>query len=211
MDQQKTGQFIAEMRKECGLTQRELAERLSISDRTISKWECGNGFPEISLMLPLCEILGISVNELLSGKRLLPNDYKRYAEGNIMGLMQERKEAKRSLGLSIFIVLVTFLAGFTLILLSGSLEMETWLRVLLVVIGFISLLGGITVAVVLEVTSGAFECKKCEKRFMPTLGAYLAGVHTPTKRWLKCPHCGEKSWCVRRMSLTKEEDEQESV
>ena len=208
MDQQKTGNFIAEMRKERGLTQRELAQKLSISDRTVSKWECGNGFPEISLMLPLCEILGVSVNELLSGKRLHSDEYQKHAEVNIMGLMQERKEAKRNLGLSIFIVLVTFLAGFTLIMLTGFLEMETWLRVLLIVIGFISLIGGITVAVVLEVTSGAFECQKCEKRFMPTLGAYIAGAHTPTKRWLKCPHCGEKSWCARRMSLTKEEEEE---
>lgn len=207
MDQQKTGEFIAQLRKEKGMTQRELAERLMISDRTISKWECGNGFPEISLMLPLCEILGVSVNELLSGKRLPSGEYQKHAEVNIMSLMQERRESKRNVGLSIFIVLVTFLAGFTLIWLSGSLEMETWLRVLLVVIGFISLLGGITVAVVLEVTSGAFECQKCKKRFMPTLGAYIAGAHTPTKRWLKCPHCGEKSWCIRRMSLTKEEEE----
>ena len=208
MDQQKTGKFIAEMRKEKGLTQRELAEKLSISDRTVSKWECGNGFPEISLMLPLCEVLDISVNELLSGKRLHSEEYQKHAEVNIMSLMQERKEAKRNLGLSIFIVLVTFLGGITLILLSGLLEMETWLRIVLIVIGFITLLGGIAVAVVLEVTSGAFECQKCQKRFMPTLGAYIAGAHTPTKRWLKCPHCGEKSWCVRRMSLTKEESEE---
>ena len=69
MDQLKTGKFIAEMRKSKGLTQKQLADALLISDKTVSKWECGNGLPEVSLMLPLCEILGITVNELITGKR----------------------------------------------------------------------------------------------------------------------------------------------
>ena len=64
MDQQKIRQFIAEMRKEQGLTQRELAEKLLITDKTVSKWECGKGMPDVSLMMPLCQILQISVNEL---------------------------------------------------------------------------------------------------------------------------------------------------
>ena len=77
MDQVKTGQFIKTMRKEKNFTQREIAERLNISEKTVSKWETGNGLPEVSLMLPLCELLGISVNELLSGERL---DERRYFE-----------------------------------------------------------------------------------------------------------------------------------
>ena len=70
MDQVKTGRFIAARRRSLGLTQRELAEKLSVSDKTVSKWECGNGLPEVSLMLPLCELLGINVNELLTGEML---------------------------------------------------------------------------------------------------------------------------------------------
>ena len=65
MDQVRTGRFIAVRRKEKGLTQKQLAEKLGISDKTVSKWECGNGFPEISLLLPLCDELGITVNDLL--------------------------------------------------------------------------------------------------------------------------------------------------
>ncbi len=68
MDQIRIGKFIAESRKSRNLTQRQLADALSISDKTISKWECGKGLPEISIMLPLCEALDITVNDLLSVK-----------------------------------------------------------------------------------------------------------------------------------------------
>ena len=208
MDQQKTGQFIAEMRKEQGLTQRALAEKLLISDKTVSKWECGNGLPEISLMLPLCEVLHISVNELLSGERLQTSEYKKKAEKNIMSLMEQRQQSKRSLWLGILAVVSTFLAGVTLIMVSGLLEMEAWQRVVLIVIGFISIVSGIAVAVVLEVNSGAFECSKCGKRFMPKMLTYLCGAHTATRRKMKCPFCGVKNWCVRRFSLLKDDEEQ---
>ncbi|MDE7084364.1 MAG: helix-turn-helix domain-containing protein [Clostridia bacterium] len=70
MNQIETGKFIKTARKEKSLTQRELAEKLNISEKTVSKWETGNGLPEVSLMLPLCKILDITVNELLSGERL---------------------------------------------------------------------------------------------------------------------------------------------
>ena len=80
MDQIRIGKFIANARKEKGMTQRELADTLLISDKTISKWECGKGLPEVSLMLPLCEALDISVNDLLSGERISDIDYKKKAE-----------------------------------------------------------------------------------------------------------------------------------
>lgn len=95
MDQIKVGKFIAEMRKEKGITQKQLADQLGISDKTISKWECGNGMPEISMMVPLCNVLGMNVNELLSGEKLPAEDYTRRAEENMMHLMKENEENKR--------------------------------------------------------------------------------------------------------------------
>ena len=160
-------------------------------------------------MLPLCEILHISVNELLSGERLHDSEYKKKAEKNIMNLMEQRQQAKRNLWLGILAVVSTFLAGFTLIMVSGWLEMEVWQRVVLIVIGFISIVSGIAVAVVLEVNSGSFECSKCGKRFMPKMSAYLCGAHTTTRRKMKCPFCGVKNWCVRRFSLLKDDEEQQ--
>ena len=119
MDQIKTGRFIAEQRKAHGMTQRQLAEKLSVSDKTVSKWECGNGLPEVSLMLPLCELLSINVNELLSGERLDADSYKQHAEENMMKLIDERKENKRKLILEVVVVMITLLASCTLIMLSG--------------------------------------------------------------------------------------------
>ena len=84
MDQIRSGRFIAEERKKKGYTQRQLAEKLNISDKTISKWECGNGFPEVSLLLPLCEELGITVNDLLSGELVSGEDYQKKAEDNMV-------------------------------------------------------------------------------------------------------------------------------
>ena len=92
MDQIKIGRFIAATRKELNMTQRQLADALSISDKTISKWECGKGLPEVSLMLPLCDALQITVNELLTCERIALTDYQEKAEDNIMDLMSENEK-----------------------------------------------------------------------------------------------------------------------
>ena len=88
MDQEKTGRFIAQMRKQRRLTQRELADALGISDKTVSKWECGNGMPELSLMQPVCEILEIGLNELFSGEKLTDAVYKTKDEENLLSLVR---------------------------------------------------------------------------------------------------------------------------
>lgn len=200
MDQVKIGRFVAQRRKEMSLTQRQLADTLGISDKTVSKWETGNGLPEVSLMMPLCDTLGISVNELLSGELLADSDYKRKAEENMMDLVREREESKKKIILSVIVCVLTLLSGITLIMLSGLLEMETWLRILIIAIAVIVIAGGIGVAVVLDLGAGTYECGKCGTRFVPTPGAYIAGPHTATKRKLRCPNCGEVSYCKKRLT-----------
>lgn len=200
MDQTKTGRFIAERRKMKGMTQRELADKLSISDKTVSKWETGKGMPEISLMLPLCEVLEISVNELLSGEVLSADLYKKKAEENIMDLVKEREESKKKLVLMAVTLVITLLASVTLFVISGLADMTTALRVTLIIIGFVVMIGGIFVAAALEISAGTYECKHCKARFVPTFGAYLAGPHTTTRRYLKCPSCGKWSFCKRRLT-----------
>ncbi len=188
-----------------GLTQRELADRLFVSDKAISKWECGKGLPEVSLMLPLCEVLGITVNELLSGERLENDAYKARAEENMTALLRERTENKRKLLLEFVVILITMLSSVTIILLSGLLALDTPLRILLIVIALVVMIGGIAVAAVLEMTSGYFECPRCGTYFLPTKTAYVMGMHTITRRHLRCPRCGKKSWCRRRLSRKTEE------
>ena len=200
MDQVKIGKFISQMRKEKGLTQKQLAEELLISDKTVSKWETGKGMPELSLMLPLCEKLGINVNELLTGERIPEEDYKKKAEENIMNIMREKEESIRKIIISVVVCAITLLAGITLIIVAGSLEMETWLRAVLTVIGALVIIGGIAVAALEDMSAGTFECKYCKTRFVPTTMAYIAGPHTITKRKLTCPKCGKRSYCTRRLT-----------
>ena len=154
MDQLKIGKFIAEMRKEQSYTQRQLADILGISDKTISKWETGNGLPEVSLMMPLCNALKINVNELLSGECLTASEYKEKAEENMMNLMKEKEESKRKIILSVIVCALTILSGVTMFVLSGALEIELWLRILLLLIGTIVVIGGIGVVIALDVTTG---------------------------------------------------------
>ena len=94
MDQIKIGKFIADCRKDKNMTQRQLADILEISDKTISKWECGKGLPEVQFMIPLCELLGINVNELLSGEKNSAGEYQKKAEENMLTLVKENKYVK---------------------------------------------------------------------------------------------------------------------
>lgn len=199
MDQIKIGQFIKACRKEENLTQRKVAEKLNISEKTISKWETGNGLPEVSLMLPLCELLKISVNELLSGERLDEKRYIERAEQNIISLIDEKSQAKKKIILAVLIVIITFTAGFTFVFLSDFLETDTWLKIFLAVIGLVIICSGIGIACVLERDAGVYECKHCGERFIPTMKAYILAPHMLTSRKLKCPRCGKKSYCKKRL------------
>lgn len=200
MDQVKIGRFISQKRKEKGMTQKQLAEALLISDKTVSKWETGKGLPEVSLMLPLCECLGINVNELLTGEHIPDEDYKKKAEENIMNIMREKEESIRKIIISAVTCAITLLAGLTLFIAAGIFEMETWTRILLEIIGGVVIIGGIGVAAALDMSAGTFECRECGTRFVPTTSAYIAGVHTITMRKLTCPYCGKRSYCKRRLT-----------
>uniref|UniRef100_UPI00036E88D7 helix-turn-helix domain-containing protein n=1 Tax=Ruminococcus flavefaciens TaxID=1265 RepID=UPI00036E88D7 len=154
MDQGKIGKFISQMRKEKGLTQKQLGDELLISDKTVSKWETGKGMPEVSLMLPLCEKLGINVNELLTGERIPDEDYKKKAEENIMNIMREKEESIRKIIVSVIAGATGILAGCTLIVVSGVFDMAAWQRGLLLAIGIIVMIGGIAVAAIEDMTAG---------------------------------------------------------
>ena len=200
MNQIKIGRFIADRRKEMKLTQKQMSEQLDISDKTISKWECGRGLPEVALMMPLCNCLCINVNELLSGENLSEENYHEKAEENLMNLVKEKEESKKKIILSVTVAMTCVLAGATLILVAGLLEMPTIARIGLIVIASVVMFAGICVAGILEREAGSYECPECHARFVPTMSAYVKGVHTITKRHLKCPECGKSSMCKRRLT-----------
>ena len=143
MEPKKTGRFIAELRKERGMTQKELAKILSVSDKTVSKWETGRGLPEISLMQSLCETFDISINELLTGGRLDNVAYREKAEENITELIKHRSYKKLVIHIAISTVL--FLAAFLMFPLAAekiispmSIPVVLFWCILLIVCNFIA-------------------------------------------------------------------------
>lgn len=201
MDQIKTGRFIACERKRKGYTQKQLADLLGISDKTVSKWECGNGFPEVSFLLPLCDELEVSVNELLTGERVPGHEYQKKAEENMMDLVKEAQdnkealESKKKIILSAIVAGIVIAAAVPLFVVGGVFPMEAWVRCVLLGIGLLIVFAGIAVACILDRDVGAFECPECHVRFVPNMQDYIMGPHTLTKRRLRCPKCGAVKYC----------------
>lgn len=197
----ETKNIIFELRTRKGLSQDELAEMVMVTRQAVSRWENGNGFPEVSLLLPLCNELEITVNELLSGERVSEEDYRKKAEENMVNLVREAQESKKKIILSVMVAGLTIIAAVPLFLLSGLLAMEIWTRILLIVIGVVVIFGGVAIACVLDREAGAYECPDCNNRFVPDMKSYIMGPHTITKRKLVCPNCGAHKYC--RKVLTK--------
>lgn len=190
------GNFIAECRKEKGLTQQNLASKLFVSEKTVSKWECGKGFPDTSIMLDLCEILQISANELLSGRRLEKENYKKMAEENLLKLKSsQEKNFKHMLTLEIFIGVFSTLA-FLLLTLSASFFVTNlaW-KIVLYAFGVTLFVSGMFFCLSIERNSGFYECSCCHHKYIPTYGAIVWAMHSGRTRFMKCPKCGRRSWC----------------
>lgn len=124
MDQIKTGNYIAGLRKEKNMTQRELAERINVSDKTISKWETGKSMPDLDCIGALCETLGVSVNEIISGESLSADDYSRKAEETIMTLMEENEKNKKgNMTMTVVGIVMLIIAIIMLFFGGGSMGM----------------------------------------------------------------------------------------
>jgi len=195
MDQIKIGCFIAERRKMKKLTQMQLAEMLNITDRAISKWECGKAMPDSSIMLELCGILDITVNDLLSGEVVTVENYSKEMENKLIEMVKQKEEAdKRLLVLEVFIGITVTVVLFALIFVAAFVEMQAWLRVSLIVFGFALFLAGCFYAVRIEQVAGYYECGHCGHRYVPTYKAVNMAMHMGRTRYMRCPSCGKRSW-----------------
>ena len=202
MDQIKIGKFISDLRKEKGLTQAQLSEKLGITDRAVSKWETGRSMPDASIMLELCEILGISVNELLSGEVLEMNSYNEKVEKNLLEIVKQKEEAdKRLLKMEIVIGLLISIVFFVLIFIASFAEIEDRLRVILIITGFIPFIIMVPFALRIEQKAGYYECQKCHHKYIPTFSSVLWAMHINRTRYMKCPKCGKYSW--QRKTISK--------
>ncbi len=195
MDQIKIGKFIANCRKEKGLTQMQLAEKLSVTDRAVSKWENGKAMPDSSIMLELCAILGITVNDLLTGEVTKMENYNESLERNLLDLIKQKEQGdKRLLTLEIVIGVLASIVLFSLVFVASFVQMADWLRILLIVFGFIVFVVGVIYALIIEQVAGYYECAECHHRYVPTFNSVLWSAHMGRTRRMKCPECGKRSW-----------------
>ena len=204
IDQIKIGRFISERRKMKSLTQAQLAEKLGITDRAISKWENGRSLPDSAIMLELCEILEITVNDLLCGEVVVMEKYDKEMEKNLLEMVKEKEKSDKQL------LMVEIVMGFVsigimlgLCIFAAYAPMEEWLRIVLIIIGFIPVLVLIPFMIKIEQTAGYYECKKCGNRYIPKYSSVFMSMHRGRTRYMKCPECHKKSWQKKVISKDK--------
>ena len=195
MDQIKIGKFIQEKRKEKELTQSDLAEKLNITDRAISKWENGICLPDAGTMPLLCEILGVSINDLFSGEKVDMKNNEKKLEENLLEMtkLKEQKD-KELLTMEIVIGVLSSLVLFVLIFVASFVDMPNYVRIILIVTGIIPFAIGISYAVRIEQVAGYYECNECHHKYVPKYSSVLLAMHVNRTRYMKCPKCGKKSW-----------------
>ncbi|MBR3836584.1 MAG: helix-turn-helix domain-containing protein [Clostridia bacterium] len=198
MNQIKIGRFIAECRKKSGLTQRQLAEKLNITDKAISKWERGIALPDTSIMLELCDILFISVNELLSGEKIDMENSKQKNKQLLLDMAKELERKNKTIWSSMWaIMIVSMTALIAGIFIAAFLIPEgVWQLVTILGVCVIFLIPCFY-ALKLEVSVGAYKCKNCGHEIVPTYSEALRAMHRGTTRHLKCPKCNKRTWCKK--------------
>lgn len=201
MDQVKIGKFIAQCRKNKKLTQAQLAEKLNITDRAISKWETGNGMPDSSIMLDLCKELEISVNELLCGEVVKMENYNLKAEENLLELKKQQEDSAKKMLLLECVIGYMATITFLIMIFTAAFAVEnTILRIALIVVGILIFLTGVLFAIKVEKDAGYYECQHCYNRYVPTYKSVLFAMHTGRTRYMKCPKCNEKTWNKKVLS-----------
>lgn len=204
MDQIKIGRFIAERRKQKNLTQAQLAEMLGITDRAISKWENGRSLPDSSIMLLLCEILDITVNDLLSGEIVVMEKYDRELEKNLIEIVREKENSdKRLLTIEIVMGVTSIVLLLGLCIFAAYAPIADWIRIVLICIGFVPVLIFIPFMMKIEQIAGYYECKVCGNRYIPSYKSVWMSAHMGRTRYMKCPKCNKSSWQKKVISKNK--------
>ena len=200
MDQVRIGKFISACRKEKGLTQARLGELLGVTDRAVSKWETGRSMPDSSIMLELCGILGITVNELLTGERIQMEDYSKKAEENLIEMKKYEEQAKLLLQLEWVIGYVCTASFLILLFTACYLVKETVWQAILIAVAVVIFGVGMWYAMKLERNVGYYACEKCGNRYIPSMNMFMWSMHMGRTRYMKCPECGKWSWQKKVLS-----------
>ena len=198
MDQIKTGRFIALRRKDAGLTQMQLAEKLGITDKAVSKWERGITMPDTAIMLELCDILSISVNELLSGEKIDMENNDQKNQQLLLEMAKELETKNKTIWSSMWtLMIVSMTAMFSGILVAAVFIPEGAWQLVSIIAICIAFLIPCLYALKLEISVGAYKCKNCSHEIVPTYKEALMAMHKGTTRYLKCPECGKRTWCKK--------------
>ena len=176
----------------------QLAEKLGITDRAVSKWETGRSLPDASLMLDLCGLLRITVNELLSGEEVSMESYDKMMEKNLIEMVREKEKAdRRLLRIEIVVGLTSTAFLFTMVGLAAwimTLQDKAWIAILMIGGGFVQFIAAMAFALRIEQAAGYYECGKCGHRYVPSYGSVVKAMHMNRTRYMKCPVCGKRSW-----------------
>ena len=198
MDQIKIGKFIAECRKNANLTQMQLSEKLGITDKAISKWERGISMPDTSIMLELCDILGISVHELLSGEKIQMENNDQKNEQLLLEMAKELEKKNKTIWNAMWAIMTVSIIGLLggLVLVALFIPEGPWMLVAILSLCVVFLIPCFY-ALKLEVSVGAYKCKNCGYEIVPTYKQALNAMHRGTTRYLKCPNCNQRTWCKK--------------
>ena len=198
MDQLKIGKFIAKCRKQKQLTQLQLADKLGITDKAISKWERGIAMPDTSIMLELCDILCISVNELLNGEMINMENSNEKNEQLLLDMAKELETKNKTIWSSMWAIMIVSMTALIAGIFIAAFLIPEGIWQLVTIIGIcIVFLIPCFYALKLEVSVGAYKCKNCGHEIVPTYKEVLMAKHRGFTRHLKCPVCNKRTWCKK--------------
>ena len=203
MNQVKIGKFIASKRKEQGLTQLQLAEKLGITDRAVSKWETGKSLPDASLMPELCKLLKITINDLLCGEVVSVENYNEKAEKALLEMVKKEEMQNKKLMMYENVIGFSSTLSFLIqVFVAVFFVKNTTAQILLFILAFAFLIVGVSFALKIEAETGYYECQKCHNKYVPKYSSVYFAMHLGTTRYMKCPKCGKKSW--QKIVMSKE-------
>ena len=198
MDQIKIGRFIAVCRKRANLTQLQLADRLGITDKAISKWERGITMPDTSIMLALCDILGISVNELLSGEKINMENSSQKNEQLLLDMAKELEKKNKTIWSSMWAIMIVSMTALIAGIFIAAFLIPAGIWQLITIISVcILFLTPCFYALKLEVSVGAYKCQNCGYEIVPTYKEVMMAMHRGFTRHLLCPKCNKRTWCKK--------------
>ncbi len=198
MEQLKIGKFIAEQRKQKNITQLELAEKLYITDKAVSKWERGVAMPDSSIMLALCEILGISVNELLRGEKMNMENSEQKNEQLLLDLTKELEQKNKTIWKCMWVIMIVSMTALLAGIFVAAFLIPEGIWQLVTILGVCVLfLIPCYYAVKLEVSVGVYKCKRCGEEIVPTYKEAMMAMHKGFTRHLFCPKCNKRTWCKK--------------